>query len=110
MAILCSPVSTQLDGGEGHREARHVQRCSWQPGAAGNDPRGARCIRPAADWRSGARGGAACAQCLEALEAPANAVDLLPRRDVLYRASQGHTTPVPLACQVPGSALAPIDL
>jgi hypothetical protein len=81
MAILCSPVSTQLDqldGGEGHREARHVQRCSWQPGAAGNDPRGHAAPGGPADWRRCTRGGGACAQWLEALEEPANAVDLLP--------------------------------
>ncbi|HKO24917.1 MAG TPA: hypothetical protein VJY65_09290 [Chloroflexota bacterium] len=78
MAILCRPVSAQLDGGEGHREAGHVQRCVWQADAAGKDPRGARRTRPAAAWRSCTRGGAACAQRLGVLEAPAKAVDLLP--------------------------------
>jgi hypothetical protein len=83
MAILCSPVSTQLDGGEGHREARHVQHCAWQPGAAGNDYRGH--AAPGGPLGDAARVGAPRARCLEALEAPANAVDLVLPRDVFVQ-------------------------
>jgi len=102
MAILCSPVSSQLDGGEGHREVQARSALCVAARCGRERSRGHAAPGGPADWRRCTRGGAACAQCLEALEAPANAVDLLPRRDVLYRTSQCHTTPVPLACQVPG--------
>ena len=68
MAILCSPVSSQLDGGEGHREV-HARSALRVAARCGRERfQGAGCTRWA-NWRSGARGGAACARRLEALEA-----------------------------------------
>ena len=76
MAILCSPVSSQLDGGEGHREvhARSALRVAARCGRERSQ--GARCTRWA-HWRGCARDTAG-ARYLEALEAPANVAALLP--------------------------------